>query len=387
MADSRPLAVLLSPVRPDAQGVGLARRAWMWAAALAAEHRLITLVFATYAAAGEGACPVPGELRVLPARQAAAPADWLLVDAALLAQLQGALPAEQPARVVMFRLYLLDLAQHLPPSWLARMELDFDDLESRTRTSLAWLALRHGQPRRAWQYIGGARAYRAAEDRALHQLPRLHLAATEDAAALAKRGARAQPRAEVSVQANRIAGPLPALPPPGVWPPSVLFVGVLGYLPNRDAALWLAEAIAPRLRRLVPGVEVAVAGAAPPDLIARLERAGIRYLGADAGFSAAYAGASIAIAPLRGGGGTKFKVLEAWLHGRPVVATSHACRGLGATPGRHLLVADSASGLADACARLLADAGLAASLVTQARALLTDRFLLPTLPVPASDDH
>ena len=383
MADSRPLAILLSPVRPDPQGVGLARRAWMWAMALAAEHRLLTIVFATYPAAAEGTCPVPGQLRVLQARQATAPQDWLGVDADLSAQLKTVLPVELPARVVVFRLYLMDLASHLPPDWQARTELDCDDLESRTRTSLAWLALRHKQPSLAWAHIRGARAYRAVEDRALQQFSRLHVAAAEDAAALARRGARMQAKALVSTMANRIAGPLttPLLPEAG--PPRVLFVGSLGYLPNRDAALWLAKAIAPRLRRLVPGVEVAVAGAASPDLVAQLEGAGLVYLGAEAGFSGAYASASIAIAPLRGGGGTKLKVLEAWLHGRPVVATAHAGRGLGAIPGNHLLMADSATGLAKACARLLANAGLAASLVAQARALLTDGFLLPD-PNPLS---
>lgn len=387
MADPRPLAVLLSPVRPDAQGVGLARRAWMWAMALAAEHRLLTIVFATYAAAAEGACPVPGQLRVLQARQAGAPQDWLGVDDDLLAQLKAALPDEPPARVVVFRLYLMDLAQHLPAEWQARIELDCDDLESRTRNSLAWLALRHEQPSQAWAHIRGARAYRAAENRALQQFARVHVAAAEDADMLGRRGARMQAQAKVSVAANRIAEPLPTPMPVEAGPPRVLFVGSLGYLPNQDAALWLAKSIVPRLRRLVPGVEVAVAGAASPDLIVQLERAGLVYLGAEAGFSAAYARASLAIAPLRGGGGTKFKVLEAWLHGRPVVATSHACRGLGAISGNQLLMADSATGLAKACARLLADTRLAASLVTRARALLTDGFLLPTSGLPFNDDN
>jgi glycosyltransferase involved in cell wall biosynthesis len=151
----------------------------------------------------------------------------------------------------------------------------------------------------------------------------------------------------------------------------------LNYLPNREAALWLADVIAPHLRRLVPAVEVAVAGAAPVELIRRLQRAGVNYIEAVPGFAKAYAGSAAVIAPLRGGGGTKFKVLEAWLHGCPVVATTHACRGLGVHPGKHLLQADGPEELAVACAALFTNPALATKIAQAGRAFLTDRFLVP----------
>jgi glycosyltransferase involved in cell wall biosynthesis len=203
----------------------------------------------------------------------------------------------------------------------------------------------------------------------------LHLAATEDADAvrrLARQGVR------VIATPNRIDGAL-VLPPArgAALPPRILFVGTLGFLPNEDAALWLAEAIAPRLRQLVPSAQVAVAGLpGSARLIAAMARAGVEYLGAPESLAECYANAAVAIAPLRGGSGTKLKVLEAWQHGLPVVATSHACRGLGAIPDHDVLRADSATGLANACARLLMDEAFAARLATNGQALLRRRFLI-----------
>ena len=84
----------------------------------------------------------------------------------------------------------------------------------------------------------------------------------------------------------------------------------------------------------------------------------------------------IAVAPLRGGGGTKVKILEAWAHRRPVVATSHAARGLGAVPGRHLLIADTAAQFAHCCKRIFDDPVLAGSLADAGHARLRECFLL-----------
>jgi hypothetical protein len=254
----------------------------MWAASLAAEYRLLTIVIATYEAAAEGSHLLPGDHVVLPARQAATPADWVAADRELIARLRAALPTEVPVRLVMLRLYLLDLLPHLPAAWQPLCELDCDDQESQTRYSMAGIAWRRGHPGQALRHLSAAFAYRNAEGRALRQVAKIHVAAEEDAVILRRR----DPIASVQVTPNRIAGPFPLLQS-APRPLRVLFVGTLNYLPNRDAALWLADVIAPHLRRLVPAVEVAVAGAAPVELIRRLQRAGVNYIEAVPGFAKA----------------------------------------------------------------------------------------------------
>jgi glycosyltransferase involved in cell wall biosynthesis len=371
-----PVALLLSPVRPDALGTGVARRAWLWVCLLAPGHRLLTVVIGGRPGAADGRTAVPGDVIVLanPGAIGRRPVpDWITPGAGLANDLAAALQDVAPARVVVFRLTLHGVAALLPAAWRAVTEIDFDDYESRTRCSLAWLALRAGRWRLAAAQLRAASAYAAAETAALGRYRAVHVAAPEDAAAL-----RARCRhASLVVTANRIAAPATIAPAAAAAGPGVLFVGTLGYLPNEDAVLWLMRSIAPRLRRLVPEARIAVAGAAAPSLAARMRQAGMICLDPLADLAEAYAGASVAVAPLRGGGGTKIKVLEAWQHQRPVVATRHACRGLGALPDRHLLQADTATGFAQACARLLRDPALAARLAAAGHALLHSRFALP----------
>jgi glycosyltransferase involved in cell wall biosynthesis len=138
--------------------------------------------------------------------------------------------------------------------------------------------------------------------------------------------------------------------------------------------LWFGAAVLPHLRRLVPDVRVVAAGRAEEGLQRRLARDGIDYVHAPRDLRPIYAGAAAVIAPLRGGGGTKLKVLEAWLHERPLVATSHAARGLAAEAGRHFLVADRPLAFARACAAVLQDRELADRLVAAGRGLLQARY-------------
>jgi glycosyltransferase involved in cell wall biosynthesis len=83
-----------------------------------------------------------------------------------------------------------------------------------------------------------------------------------------------------------------------------------------------------------------------------------------------YADAHVAVVPLRAGGGTRLKILEAMALGRPVVSTPLGCEGLAVEDGKHLLIANDAETFAAAAAHLLTDRALAARLTEQARALV-----------------
>ena len=70
------------------------------------------------------------------------------------------------------------------------------------------------------------------------------------------------------------------------------------------------------------------------------------------------------------GGGTRIKILEAFAHGRPVVATSLGAEGIEADDGEHLLIGDGAEALAAAILRLIEIPALGAALARRARALV-----------------
>jgi glycosyltransferase involved in cell wall biosynthesis len=165
--------------------------------------------------------------------------------------------------------------------------------------------------------------------------------------------------------------PNPA-PPTGDEGPApdvdLLFVGNCSYTPNIDAARWLCLEVLPILRtQLGRPVRVAVVGSAVDAAVEALAGDPDVVVAADVpSVTPWYRAAKVSVAPLRAGGGTRLKILEAFAHRRPVVSTSLGAEGLPVTDGVHLLIADGADDIATACARLLADHDLRTQLVDAA---------------------
>lgn len=122
---------------------------------------------------------------------------------------------------------------------------------------------------------------------------------------------------------------------------TLMFVGSMGYEPNEDAAAWFLGAIWPRLRAAA-GLRVRVVGSNPTDRLRRLGRqAGVEIVGWAPDLHRHYAEATLCIAPIRVGAGTRIKLLEATAHGVPIVSTSLGAEGLGLKNGQHLWLADT----------------------------------------------
>ena len=84
--------------------------------------------------------------------------------------------------------------------------------------------------------------------------------------------------------------------------------------------------------------------------------------------------ADMVVVPIRFGSGTRVKIIEAFAHRIPVVSTTLGAEGLGVEDGRHLLLADTAQGLAASCAQLLTEPDLRQRLVDAAHQLYLDTF-------------
>jgi polysaccharide biosynthesis protein PslH len=138
--------------------------------------------------------------------------------------------------------------------------------------------------------------------------------------------------------------------------PLVVFVGNFGYEPNEDAALYLCDAIVPRLVERVPQARVLLVGNAPSEkLRARAARSEhVVVTGRVPEVEPFVDAAHVVVAPLRVGGGIKVKVLEALSRGRPIVATSVAAQGLGSSCGDCILIADEPEEFAARIVELLA---------------------------------
>jgi glycosyltransferase involved in cell wall biosynthesis len=158
---------------------------------------------------------------------------------------------------------------------------------------------------------------------------------------------------------------------PATGDPAIVFVGLFLYPPNADAARWMIEEILPRVRQVVPQCLLFLVGRdAPRDLRDLSRRPGVFFTGRVDDVGPYYARCRVAAAPLRAGGGTRLKILEAMAYGCPVVSTTVGAEGLTVKNGEHLLVADTAEDFARASVSLLQDPELRNRLRRNARSLV-----------------
>jgi glycosyltransferase involved in cell wall biosynthesis len=228
-------------------------------------------------------------------------------------------------------------------------DLDEDDVETYRRIG-ALHGLRGNDGAKAWAEAEAL----SFERQTAHWLPRADLVfiATEKErdTILARYGVRP------IVAANAVAPPA-SLPSRRAQPGALLFVGGFGYLPNLDAALWILDEILPRLREQSgrPVSLTLVGRNAPRELVERAAAMNAMVLENAEDLAPLYGDAGIALVPLRAGGGSRIKLLEAAAYGVPVVATSIGAENSGMEDGRDLWIADTPDEMARACITIWRD--------------------------------
>jgi glycosyltransferase involved in cell wall biosynthesis len=156
--------------------------------------------------------------------------------------------------------------------------------------------------------------------------------------------------------------PDPSGPPPPAPTPTAAFVATMGWAPNVDAALWFGAEVWPEVSRRSPDARLLLVGRDPAPAVQALASASVEVSGTVSDVRPYLARARVAVAPLRSGGGTRLKILEALDAGRPVVATSVAVDGLEDLIGEGVVVADDSRSMIEALSRLLDDPDRAAAL-------------------------
>lgn len=146
----------------------------------------------------------------------------------------------------------------------------------------------------------------------------------------------------------------------------VFFVGDLSWPPNADGVRWFLREVWPRVRSLRPSARAEILGRSVPADLARLAGEDVALLGEGGDARDSWARASVAVVPLRAGGGTRLKILEAAATGVPVVSTSIGAEGLEFSP-EEIRLRDEAGPFAEAVAGLLGDAAAAARQADAAR--------------------
>jgi sugar transferase (PEP-CTERM/EpsH1 system associated) len=155
----------------------------------------------------------------------------------------------------------------------------------------------------------------------------------------------------------------------------VLFSGAMDYHANVEAVVWFAREAWPAIRAATPRAVFTIVGRNPAPAVRVLAaQPGIEVTGTVPDVRPYYREAMVAIVPLRVGGGTRIKILEAMAAGVPVVSTGLGAEGLAAAPGEHYVLADSSRELIAAVTDLLGNPVKAARMSSAARDLIRRRY-------------
>ncbi len=158
-------------------------------------------------------------------------------------------------------------------------------------------------------------------------------------------------------------------------PPVLVFTGTMDFRPNVDAVLWFSQEVLPLIKQQQPAVRVYIVGQRPH---ARLDglRAdpAITITGAVDDTRPYIAAATVYLVPLRMGGGTRLKVLEALSLQAPVVSTTLGAEGFGLKNGQELVLADEPAEFARAIVELIQDRGRAQALGAAGRAFAVQHY-------------
>ena len=143
---------------------------------------------------------------------------------------------------------------------------------------------------------------------------------------------------------------------PGAESPRLVFTGKMDYRPNIDAVLWFAQAVLPLVAAAEPAVRFQIVGMNPHRRLDPLRsNPHVEIVGAVDDVRPYIYGAAVYVIPMRVGGGTRFKALEAMASGAAIVSTSLGVEGIGVATEQQMLLADAPEPFAAATLRLIAD--------------------------------
>jgi sugar transferase (PEP-CTERM/EpsH1 system associated) len=158
--------------------------------------------------------------------------------------------------------------------------------------------------------------------------------------------------------------------------PYLVFTGTLDYRPNIDALRWFCADVLPLLRRTHPELRLRIVGRAPAPAVQALhDGAAVEVVGEVPDTRPYILGAAAYVLPMRIGGGSRLKLLEALALGVPIVSTSMGAEGLiGLRHAEQVLLADTPQAMAAAIGQILATPTLAQQLGTAARQFAVQHY-------------
>lgn len=155
----------------------------------------------------------------------------------------------------------------------------------------------------------------------------------------------------------------------------IAFLGPSYMLPNRDGVEHFLQDMWHIVRAARPDATFQIIGKVAADHRTTFESyPGVSCSGFVDDIRPHLAEAECFVVPLRIGGGTRLKILDAWAMGRPVVSTSVGCEGLMTEDGGNILIRDKPDDFARAVLEVLGDAERAGRLGAGGRQTAEARY-------------
>lgn len=155
---------------------------------------------------------------------------------------------------------------------------------------------------------------------------------------------------------------------------TILFVGNFNWLQNREAVEILVDKVWPLIKAKMSDVQLWIVGRSPSERIRGMADKDIRVSDDLDDIRLAYQKSTLLLAPIFGGGGTRYKILEAMASELPVVTTQIGIEGIGAVNGTHALVSDDVSELGKLALDIILQKKSAQMVAKKAKKLVDDNF-------------
>ncbi len=168
-------------------------------------------------------------------------------------------------------------------------------------------------------------------------------------------------------------------------PNSLIYVGGMTWFPNYDATMYFIKEILPLIRAEIPDIQLNCVGRQVDNKLYEMARddVNLKIHGFVDDVRPFITRASVFIVPLRIGGGTRLKIVDALSMSKAIVSTSIGCEGLEVTDGKDIVIADSSGEFADKVVELLRDPRLRNNLMSNARDTALEiyswKIIAPTL--------
>jgi polysaccharide biosynthesis protein PslH len=270
------------------------------------------------------------------------------------------------------QLVSIHLAKFLPALQAAQFPLpivaDWHNVESELMQRYANVT---SNPLRKWAARRTAKLLERAEENFLRKCDRHTVTSEREHTQLLARS----PGKPIEVIPNGV--PVQSIEPRGrsvQRSPNILFVGSLDYHANIDGILWFAGTVWPAVLLKRPDAKLTIVGRQPAAAIEALAGSQIEVIGPVEDVRPFYVDAAVSIVPLRIGGGTRLKIVEAMAAGVPVVSTPLGAEGLQAEDGRHLLLGQTPDELTEAILRIFTNESLADGLALEGRQLVEQHY-------------